>query len=50
MSGVTAFIDNARLDAAEERADDSIESANYTVYEFVKSVVQQSWSCLQRMT
>ena len=44
MSGVTAFIDNARLDAADERADDSIESANYNVYEFVKSVVQQSWS------
>ena len=44
MSGVTAFIDNARLDAANERADDSIESINYNVYEFLKSVVEQSWS------
>ena len=44
MSGVTAFIVNARLDAANERADDSIPSAHYNVYEFLVSVVEQSWS------
>ena len=44
MSGVTDFIANAQLDALNERADDSMETAHFNVYEFLVSVVQQSWS------
>ena len=44
MSGASAFVDRARLDAQAERADDSLEAMNWDVYEFLVSVVNQSWT------
>ena len=43
MSGVSAWFARMRSEAQAERTDDSLRSMNWDVYEFLESVVKQSW-------